>query len=254
MAIPLGTLATHQTSGWPRAAASRIECTTTIWTRRRRTRWRNVARHGGGCGAGAVVKPPLAVRGVRRPDQDPVAVQQVIPVLDAAGRNHGIDGLASAHAESAQRVEVLPPLESRFPGRRTRPPAVKSANLRDLVEVSVVVEAREHLGQNQIANGQGCWPSNPSSISVYVVIVPLKYSIHTLESTRINCRSSSRLNRHANQFAASHGFPPCSSSEAKSAAPRPRLLAWSSDPLREACPHESSSITMFVRIDVYLLR
>jgi len=33
MAIPLGTLATRQTSGRPRAAASRIECTTTIWAR-----------------------------------------------------------------------------------------------------------------------------------------------------------------------------------------------------------------------------
>ena len=34
MAIPSGTLATHQTSGGPCAAASRIECTTTIWARR----------------------------------------------------------------------------------------------------------------------------------------------------------------------------------------------------------------------------
>jgi len=34
MAIPLGTLATRQTSGWPRAAASRVEYTTTISGRR----------------------------------------------------------------------------------------------------------------------------------------------------------------------------------------------------------------------------
>jgi hypothetical protein len=39
-----------------------------------------------------------------------VVVQQVIPALDAASRNYGIDGLANGYAASAQRSETsLPP-------------------------------------------------------------------------------------------------------------------------------------------------
>jgi hypothetical protein len=35
----------------------------------------------------------------------PVAVQRVIPALEASGSNHRIDGLANGHAEAAQRPE-----------------------------------------------------------------------------------------------------------------------------------------------------
>ena len=45
----------------------------------------------------------------------PVAVQQVVPALDASGSNHRIDGLANGHAEAAQRPEIFRGLNRDFP-------------------------------------------------------------------------------------------------------------------------------------------
>ena len=68
MAIPLGTLATRQTSGRPCAEASQVECTTTIWARR--------------CGD---EKAPVTERGVIQPLALEPALGEVFYLTPASG-------------------------------------------------------------------------------------------------------------------------------------------------------------------------
>lgn len=61
--------------------------------------------------------------------------------------------------------------------------------------VHLAAQALQHFGQDQWATASGSWPNNAFSRSVRGVATPLKRSIHTLESTRIACRSSWRSGR-----------------------------------------------------------
>ena len=79
----------------------------------------------------------------------PVAVQQVVPTLNAMRGDYCIDGLANGHAELAEGSEVprrlnCDSLAAQLHGSERR------QQLRGSLEISFVREALENLGQNQV--------------------------------------------------------------------------------------------------------
>src|SRR5260370_3228963 len=182
----------------------------------------------------------------------PVAVQQVIPAFDASGRNHGIDGLARGHAESAQRAEILRRLNRDFPADQL-PPHQRSQYLPGPVEVSFLVEALQNLGQNQVANGQRLLAKQPVEYLGLRRDCPLEIidphaginedQRSLLIAFRSPCQSRLPRSRRIPAWLLTRSKVPSASSTAS------RLVF---SPLAQSVTRMSlSSITMFVRMDVY---
>src|ERR1039458_4598804 len=185
----------------------------------------------------------------------PVVVQQVISALDASGGNHGIDGLANGHAEVAQRPEVFRRLNRDFLSAQLHEDQ-RCQHLPGLVEVRLVCEALQDLRQDQVTDRQR-----------FVA----KQTVEFLGLRRDG--SLEVVDPHAgidkNQLSLLIALrSPCQSSLPRSRRIFASLLrrsnvrrAWSTAsrlvfrPVARSVSRISlSSITMFVRIDVYLYR
>src|ERR1035437_1006238 len=178
--------------------------------------------------------------------------QQVIPAFDASGCNHSIDGLANGHAEPAQRAEILRRLNRDCLAAQLHYHQ-RSQHFPSVIEVSFVVEALQDLSQNQVTNGQRLLAKQPVECFGLRRDRPLEVidphagidedQLSLLIAFRSPCQSSLPRSRR---------IPACllSRSKVRSASSTASRLVFR--PVARSVSRISlSSITMFVRIDVY---
>src|ERR1035437_6653755 len=185
----------------------------------------------------------------------PVVVQHVVPAFDASVCDHSVDGLANGHAEPAQRAEILRRLNRDFPAAQLHYHQ-RSQHSPGLIAVSFVVEALQYLGQNQVANGQWLLAKQPVEHLGLRRDRPLEVidphagidedQLSLLIAFRSPCQSSLPRSRR---------IPACllSRSKVRSAPSTASRLVFR--PVARSVSRMSlSSITMFVRMDVYPCR
>lgn len=84
----------------------------------------------------------------------PVAEQQGVAALQAAGGDQGVDGLAGRDAEGAQGP-IVPRGLQRDVAAADLDQGEGAERRQSAVEVALACEALQHFGQDQVADGQG---------------------------------------------------------------------------------------------------